>query len=193
MQGLDGWSAVRFRTILTAGAIWGAIGPARFFGPGSAYFAALLGFPLGLVLPFVPWALSRLHPASNWHLVNVPLLFLFPATAGQLRSDLLTPLAVALAVNVGLRRARPQWWARYAFVASAGLDVGSAAALAVIFLAIVQPTGSGFTRFYALNRYDLESCVPDYLNTCMEHMIVAGSTYNASQDIPVCQTFGLQT
>ncbi|KAI8608060.1 OPT oligopeptide transporter protein-domain-containing protein [Chytriomyces sp. MP71] len=46
----SGWTSTVYNVFLSAGAIWGAVGPARFFGPGSPYFKTLLGFAAGLHL-----------------------------------------------------------------------------------------------------------------------------------------------
>ncbi|KAI9329798.1 OPT oligopeptide transporter protein-domain-containing protein [Zopfochytrium polystomum] len=194
INGSGGWNAAQYRTFVSAGAIWGAVGPARFFGPSSPYFPVLLGFPIGLLLPLLPYLLSRLLPSAApvLNLVNTPLLVIFPAQVGGLRSDLLTPLIVALAVNWGVKKWRAAWWGKYAYVVSSAMDVGTAVALMAVFFGVVLPAGGGGWRhFYALNRVDQEACSPDFYETCLEHIISAGPNYNPAEDIPVCQSFGL--
>lgn len=44
---------------------WGVMSPKKLFGPGQRYNMMLLGFPLGLVLVLVYWALRRRFPKSN--------------------------------------------------------------------------------------------------------------------------------
>ncbi|KAJ3216219.1 hypothetical protein HDU67_009793 [Dinochytrium kinnereticum] len=87
-----GWTATNYNVFIRAGAIWGAIGPARFFGPGSPYQWTLLGFGIGLVAPLLPWVMSKWFPGGWWHLVNVPLIAVFPTEVGSARSDMITPL-----------------------------------------------------------------------------------------------------
>ena len=55
--GSGDWRAIGFMTFYNAGAIWGAIGPTRFFGIGTPYESLLWGFLIGFLLPFLPWVL----------------------------------------------------------------------------------------------------------------------------------------
>lgn len=71
------WNANSYATFYNAGAIWGAIGPQRFFGIGSTYQGCLLGFPIGFALPFLPWLGNRFYPSQMWRLINIPLIASF--------------------------------------------------------------------------------------------------------------------
>ncbi|KAJ1554556.1 hypothetical protein HK405_004711, partial [Cladochytrium tenue] len=177
-----GWNV-----FLNAGAIWGAIGPARFFGPSSPYWGTLFGFLVGATLPVILFGLHRLMPRNKYlPLINVPLILVFPMQAGGFRSDLLTPVAVGVMINFVIRRRWPEWWRRYAYVLSAALDSGSAAGLALTFL-VSAANPSWLVPFpsYILNRADVELCAPDFYQTCVEHMLQGngfGHTYNISDD-----------
>jgi hypothetical protein len=81
---------------VNAGAIWGAIAPARFFGPGSPYFVTLLGFPIGFILPIFPYLLHRAYPNSFWKYVNIPVFCVTTVQAGEAMSSLITPVLIAL-------------------------------------------------------------------------------------------------
>ncbi|KAJ3333657.1 hypothetical protein HDU76_005401 [Blyttiomyces sp. JEL0837] len=188
-QHLGGWNAAQYNAFISTGAIWGALGPAKFFGPGSPYFKTLLAFIVGLIAPLIPYTLHHLFPNSYWHLVNIPLIAFFPATVSTMRSDLITPLLVAIFVNHFIKKWKSEWWHRNAYVMSAALDTGSAVALTVIFFGLIFQGVN--MPFWTLNRVDVEHCAPDYYLTCVEHMIKAGPGYNASNDIEVCQTFGM--
>ncbi|KAJ3175310.1 hypothetical protein HK101_010692 [Irineochytrium annulatum] len=186
-----GWSANAFTVFLTAGSIWGAIGPRRFLGPGSPYSGCLYGFLIGLLLPPFFYLLHRLFPKWHFHLVNVPLIAYFPTQAGSTRSDLITPFLVGALVNGVVRRWKYGWWRRYAYVMSAAFDTGSGVG---ILLALLVASGNVNYMinmpFYGLNRFDQESCAPDYYLECNEHMIWGssfGNTYNISSDTPLCQ------
>ncbi|KAJ3096780.1 hypothetical protein HDU97_005586 [Phlyctochytrium planicorne] len=189
-----GWTPVGYQIFLSAGTIWGGIGPQRFFGPNSPYHSCIYGFIIGLVLPLFFYVLHRLHPKGPWHLVNVPLLAVFPMQAGTTRSDLITPFIIAVLVNVVVRKYWKEGWSKYAYVVSAGLDTGAAVAVTVVLCLVgANPGYQILMPFWALNRFDQESCAPDYYNTCIEHAIwgqAYGRTYNVSEDIGLCQTFG---
>ncbi|KAJ3097402.1 hypothetical protein HDU96_000408 [Phlyctochytrium bullatum] len=172
-----GWSATGYNVFINAGAIWGAIAPARFFGPGSPYQWTLLGFAIGLVLPFIPWLLHKKFPDGYWHLVNIPLIVVFPGLgAGATRSEMITPLAVGIIVNYFVKKYRHAWWKKYAYVMSAALDSGLAITLTIIFICfqfgIGAKTESEANRpmaYWALNRYDGEQCAPDWFLKCSEN------------------------
>ncbi|KAJ3098030.1 hypothetical protein HDU97_004363 [Phlyctochytrium planicorne] len=172
-----GWTAVGYNTFLNAGAIWGAIAPARFFGPGSPYQWTLIGFGIGLVLPFFPWIMHKFFPNGYWHLVNIPLIVVFPGLgAGSTRSEMITPLLIGIVVNYFVKKHRHAWWKKYAYVMSAALDSGLAITLTLIFMlfqfGIGAKTVSEANRpfpYWALNRYDGESCAEEYFLKCNEN------------------------
>ncbi|KAJ3098028.1 hypothetical protein HDU97_004361 [Phlyctochytrium planicorne] len=172
-----GWTAVGYNTFLNAGAIWGAIAPARFFGPGSPYQWTLLGFGIGLVLPFFPWIMHKFFPNGYWHLVNIPLIVVFPGLgAGATRSEMITPLVIGIVVNYFVKKHRHAWWKKYAYVMSAALDSGLAITLTLIFIIFQFGIGahneSEANRpfpYWALNRYDGEGCAEEYFLKCNEN------------------------
>lgn len=182
-----GWNANNYIVFLNAGTIWGAIGPARFFGPGSPYSSTLYGFLVGAVLPFVFWGLHKAFPQNSiFPLINIPLIFVFPMQAGGFRSDLLTPVLVGFLVNVIIKKSSPLWWKRYAYVMSAAFDSGSAMGLTIIFLIVsVNPAFQIPFPNYALNLPDVEGCAPEFYQTCVGNMIQGngfGKTYSLKND-----------
>jgi OPT family oligopeptide transporter len=52
-------------TFFTASVFWGTLSPARLFGKGRRYNMLLLGFPVGLVLPFSEYHYPRLETPAN--------------------------------------------------------------------------------------------------------------------------------
>ncbi|KAJ3196276.1 hypothetical protein HK101_009541 [Irineochytrium annulatum] len=177
-----GWTANGYNVFLSAGAIWGAIGPARFFGPGSPYYKTLFAFIVGAVAPLIPYYMHKAFPNGYWNLVNIPLIAIFPIEAGQLNSSLVTPFLLAFVVNYVLKKYRHAWWRKYAYVLSASLDSGLAFSLLVVFFAFQ------YNAFYQIpfptwigNPYDQEHCAPDYWLTCNDNY-VQGSARNQSYD-----------
>ncbi|KAJ3328041.1 hypothetical protein HDU76_010693 [Blyttiomyces sp. JEL0837] len=181
-----GWTANGFGVFLNAGAIWGAIGPARFFGPGSPYVKTLWGFLLGALLPIVPWFLHQQFPNGYWHLVNIPVIAAFPLDPGMNLSLLITPVIIGFVVNYVLKKYRHDWWKKYAYVMSAAFDCGLAIATVTTFF-FSQYDANFLIPFpnYIFNRGDPELCAPDYFMTCTEHATQGnafGKTYNISLD-----------
>ncbi|KAI8924352.1 OPT oligopeptide transporter protein-domain-containing protein [Entophlyctis helioformis] len=122
--GTGDWQATNYFIFFNAGAIWGAIGPARFFGIGSPYAATLWFFALGLLLPVVPWALDKYWlPSPMWRLVHVPLLASFNGP-GQFQNYFVVPFAVAWFFQRFLFERYHGWWAKYNYVLAVALDSG---------------------------------------------------------------------
>ena len=59
----------------TAAIVWGGIGPARLFSPGTLYYPITFFFLIGALLPIPFYLLARKYPQSFWRYVNIPVLF----------------------------------------------------------------------------------------------------------------------
>ena len=114
--------------------IWGAIGPARFFGIGSPYVSLLSGFPIGLVLPFLPWLANKYFPSKYWEYINFPLLTMFNVVPGNL-GQILSNFVLATIFQYFIFTYRYDWWRKFNYTLSVALDTGTTlAALVVAFL-----------------------------------------------------------
>ncbi|KAI8831019.1 OPT oligopeptide transporter protein-domain-containing protein [Chytriomyces cf. hyalinus JEL632] len=185
----SGWNSAGYDTFLSAGAIWGAIGPARFFGPESPYFKTLLGFAFGLILPVIPWMMHKVQPDGPWHLINIPLLTIMPIQPNAQQSNLIAPLVVAIIVNYFIKKYRHTWWKKYAYVMSAAFDAGSTLSILFIFFMAKYQTSYllPFPTWF-LNPADTERCLPDSVLNCLSHETMGngfGNKYDATQD-PEC-------
>ncbi|KAJ3024644.1 UNVERIFIED_CONTAM: hypothetical protein HDU68_007922 [Siphonaria sp. JEL0065] len=162
---VQGWSYYQYSRVLSEGVIMGAIGPKAFFTDSPQYFVMVYGFFAGLILPIIPWFLNRMYPYGYWHLINIPIIAAFPAKPNAMRSDLITPLLVAILVNYFIKKYRPFWWRKYAYVMSAGFDTGASFTLLVLFLilAIFQARNMNTAvrmPFWALHAVDTDGCAP---------------------------------
>ena len=131
-QSSKDWDAISYETFVTAGAIWGSIGPARMFGPGTHYFGLLLGFPIGAMLPFIPWLSNRLYPSKLWHFVNIPILLSNTGAVGRSNATIVAPFIVGVFFQYYLYNHHYSWWARYNFTLSAALDAGTSFATVLV-------------------------------------------------------------
>ncbi|KAJ3205785.1 hypothetical protein HDU82_004962 [Entophlyctis luteolus] len=186
LNGLEGWNAASYQTFLMTGAVWGAIGPERFFGDGAPYQNLLYCFLAGVVLPVIPWLFHKLNFGDFWCLISIPLLVTMPDEIGILHSDLITPLIVAVIVNYFIKRFRHAWWSRFAYIMSAAFDTGAAIAVMVIFF-VFKMTGISMP-FYALNRIDFEICSPDFFMMCLEHIAEEMSDFGLSDTTVATQS-----
>ncbi|CAM0135682.1 hypothetical protein VKS41_005340 [Umbelopsis sp. WA50703] len=122
------------QTFYSASIIWGAIGPARMFASGSPYQSMLWFFLVGLVLPVPFYFLAKKYPQSWVKYIHIPLI---------LNATGMMPPAVPLNFSMWclfgfifmywIRRYRNEWWTKYNYVTSAGLDSGVGIAGVLIF------------------------------------------------------------
>ncbi|KAL2912414.1 OPT superfamily [Polyrhizophydium stewartii] len=131
------WLYTGHTTFYNAGAIWGAIGPGRFFGPQSPYYATNLGYLFGLILPVIPWGANKLFPHPYWRFVHVPVMTWILFT-GYVQSAVTSFFIVAFIFQYCIFTYAHGWWAKYNYVMSAALDAGSAIAVLVITLVQMQ-------------------------------------------------------
>jgi len=133
--GTGNWQAINHGVFYSAGAIWGAIAPWRFFGPGSVYEFTLWFFPIGLVIPIIPWLGNKIIKSPFWHLCNFSIFCNCWAT-GIPQSYLFFPFIIGTVSQFYLFKYQQDWWKKYNYVLAAALDSGMA--ITVMILGISQ-------------------------------------------------------
>ncbi|KAF9409469.1 hypothetical protein BGZ94_001943, partial [Podila epigama] len=122
------WTCRNTNTFYSASVIWGVIGPARMFGPGSLYSIIQWGFLLGAILPLPVWWLCRRYPNIRF-LQKIHFPVLLAATSNMPPAQAyFYPNGILLGFIFMwyLRRYRNEWWKRYNYVTSAAMDTGVA-------------------------------------------------------------------
>ncbi|ORX65275.1 oligopeptide transporter 1 [Linderina pennispora] len=141
------WTCIQANTFYSASVIWGLVGPGRMFGSDSPYHVGLYLFIVGVFLPVPFWYLQKRYPNSLWKHVHIPLLFSASGYMPPAPSHIYVNWFIACTIfNYFIHKYRNQWWQRYAFSLSAGLDCGLAISGIVIFFAfqnVVVPTWWG--------------------------------------------------
>ncbi|GMK60094.1 hypothetical protein CspeluHIS016_0903110 [Cutaneotrichosporon spelunceum] len=127
-------------TSFTASIIWGLIGPARLFSKGGIYNPQLWMLLVGAVVPVPFWLYCRRYPQSIVRHINPSIVFAVclsipPASGINIASFLL----VGFVFQFWIRRYYFAWWARYNYVLSAALDVGTVLGLLTVFLCLRLP------------------------------------------------------
>lgn len=124
----------------TASIIWGVIGPRRQFSQGHVFYPLTFFFLIGVVLPCIPFFVTKRYPNSIFKYVNFPVIFngtglIPPATAVNY-----VPWGiVGFIFQYVIRRRHFSWWTKYNYVLSAALDSGLAVGLVVIFFCLQYP------------------------------------------------------
>lgn len=134
------WSGNGFQTFANAGGIWGAIGPARFFGPSSPYWFLNLGYIIGFIGPFIPWTLNKIFPHKNWRKINVVLLAAAQITmaSGSNQNFIVTPVIFGFIFQYYLYNCHREFWDKYTW----GIVFAFDASAAVV--AMIQPIFASF-------------------------------------------------
>ncbi|KAI9202412.1 OPT oligopeptide transporter protein-domain-containing protein [Polychytrium aggregatum] len=134
--GKGDWQATGHGVFYSAGTIWGAIAPARFFGAGALYHDILWAFPVGFLLPVLPWLGNKMYKHPFWHLINVPIMvsWMGPQVGNQV--VIIVPFILAFIFQHYLFRYKNEWWKKYNFVLSAALDSG--VGIGAIVIGILQ-------------------------------------------------------
>ncbi|XXG72609.1 hypothetical protein AAC387_Pa07g1670 [Persea americana] len=120
------WTCPGDDVFYNASIIWGVIGPRRMFGRLGLYTKMNWFFLIGLLLPLLVWAMSRMFPKAKWvTLINMPIVFGATALMPPARAvNYLCWGAVGIFFNFVVYRRYKGWWAKYNYVLSAGLDAG---------------------------------------------------------------------
>ena len=133
------WKAQNYNIFYSAAAIWGSIGPQRFFGSGSVYESLIWWFLYGAALPFIPWIGNKIYKADFWHYINIPLLCSNPIGVGGYQVTLVVPLMVAWIFQNYIFKRHHEWWKKYNYVLASASDTG--ATLTVFVITILAQLG----------------------------------------------------
>ncbi|KAL2226923.1 oligopeptide transporter 6 [Sesamum indicum] len=132
------WTCPMDHVFYDASVIWGLVGPQRIFGNLGIYPAINWFFLGGAIAPLLVWLAAKAFPNQKWiGLIHMPVLLgstamMPPATAVNYTSWVL----VAFLFGFVLYRNQPQWWQRYNYVLSGGLDAGTAFVTVLMFFAL---------------------------------------------------------
>ncbi|KAH6896912.1 OPT oligopeptide transporter protein-domain-containing protein [Thelonectria olida] len=160
----NGFTCPFSKTHFNTSMVWGALGPRRFFAPGSMYRPLLWFFLVGAILPVVVFALKKKFPKTRWlHKIHVPLFlgglnYIPPASGTNYGSWAI----VGLVFGLWVKRYAKRWWMKYNFVLSSALDCSLAIAGIVIFFAIFYTGASDGLNWWGTTVYkntcDWKSC-----------------------------------
>jgi OPT family small oligopeptide transporter len=130
------WQCSSANVFYSASVIWGVIGPAKMFGPGSYYFALMWWFLIGALVPIPFWLLSRKYPNSFWKYVHTPVILGATAIMPPAQPVMYTSwFILAFVFQFYMYRYRHGWWSKFNYVLSAAMDSGVAVSGIAIFFA----------------------------------------------------------
>lgn len=130
-----GFNCPQAKIFFNASLVWGVIGPQRLFSSGQMYSTMLYFFLLGSILPILTWLWLKRRPRSFARYFHWPVFFngvglLPPATP----FNYITYCMVGYIFGFWIKRNYFNWWAKYNYSLSAGLDLGLALGTFLVFL-----------------------------------------------------------
>ncbi|XVE58315.1 hypothetical protein DITRI_Ditri04bG0160600 [Diplodiscus trichospermus] len=132
------WTCPMDRVFFDASVIWGLVGPLRIFGVEGEYGNVNWFFLGGALAPLLVWLAHKAFPDKEWiRRIHMPVLIgatsmMPPASAVNFSSWLIVGFLSGFVVF----KYRPNWWKRYNYVLSGGLDAGTAFMTILLFLTL---------------------------------------------------------
>ncbi|XP_038886406.1 oligopeptide transporter 6-like [Benincasa hispida] len=132
------WTCPMDRVFFDASVIWGLVGPRRIFGDLGEYRAVNWFFIGGAIGPLLVWIAHKMFPKHTWiRLIHMPVLLgatsmMPPANAVNFTSWLIC----GFVFGYFLFRYKTEWWKRYNYILSGGLDAGTAFITILVFLTL---------------------------------------------------------
>ncbi|KAH9821600.1 putative oligopeptide transporter [Melampsora americana] len=146
------WTGRKPEIFYSASVIWGLIGPIRFFA--GKYRKLFWGFPVGVILPFIPWVLAKWYPRVQWKKLSIPLLLHGSIIPPQIPTNIIAcGLLAAFLSQYWALRYRPKWFEKYNYVLSSALDAGTSINALTIYVLSIQ----GFQSWWN-PKSDAEHC-----------------------------------
>ncbi|XP_019057980.1 PREDICTED: oligopeptide transporter 6-like isoform X2 [Tarenaya hassleriana] len=152
------WTCPMDRVFFDASVIWGLVGPRRMFGDLGEYSKVNWFFLGGAVAPLMVWSATKAFPSQTWiPKIHIPVLvgataMMPPATAVNFTSW----IVVAVVFGHFVYKYRREWWKKYNYVLSGGLDAGTAFMTILLFLALQRRDDIGLN--WLGNGSDHDTC-----------------------------------
>ncbi|PVU88014.1 hypothetical protein BB559_005767 [Furculomyces boomerangus] len=153
------WSIGSARKFYISSIIWSIVGPNQFYGFSSKYKYIYIVVSLGFLLPIPFYYLYKNNPERKWHLVNVPL-FMFGTLAVTMVSTnyIISGFLVGFLFQFVICRYCHEFWEKYNYLSSGGLDVGNELCIGFLFICFsILGKSLGIGR-WTIPKENLESC-----------------------------------
>ncbi|KAL3421527.1 OPT oligopeptide transporter [Phlyctema vagabunda] len=134
----DRFTCPGINTFFTAAVLWGTLGPHKIFGKGGQYTAMLVGFPIGLVVPFIFYYAQKKFPKQRWlRQVHPVILFYGGISWAPYNLSYVWPaVPIGWFSMVWLKKKYLGFWSKYNYVLSASFSAGIAISAIVIFFSL---------------------------------------------------------
>ncbi|KAJ3022876.1 UNVERIFIED_CONTAM: hypothetical protein HDU68_008900 [Siphonaria sp. JEL0065] len=162
------WSMINYQVFYSAGGIWGAIGPQRFFGIGSIYEGLMWCFLVGAICPVLPWLGNKFIVKSKyWHYINFAIFFQFYGVLSY-QVYVVVPVLCNLFAQLYMFNRNKEFYQKYLFVMGSAFD--AAGGVCSLVISMMSVAGISFTTRWALN--------PNTNNVSLDYYCYPGASYN---------------
>ncbi|KAJ3077816.1 hypothetical protein HDU99_000957 [Rhizoclosmatium hyalinum] len=167
LLGSTGWGFNMYQVFYSAGGIWGAIGPQRFFGIGSIHENLLWCFLVGAAVPVIPWLANKyMFKSHYWQMINFAIFFQFSGVQTN-QVYIIMPFLCNVIAQIVLYRYNKEFFQKYLYVMGAGFD--AAAGIVSLILSMMSVGGITFTAYHALS--------PNTDNVPLDYYCYPGASY----------------
>ncbi|KAJ3018603.1 UNVERIFIED_CONTAM: hypothetical protein HDU68_011070, partial [Siphonaria sp. JEL0065] len=161
------WSMINYQVFYSAGGIWGAIGPQRFFGIGSIYEGLMWCFLVGAICPVLPWLGNKFIVKSKyWHYINFAIFFQFYGVLSY-QVYVVVPVLCNLFAQLYMFNRNKEFYQKYLFVMGSAFD--AAGGVVSLIISMLSVAGISFTTRWALN--------PNTDNVSLDYYCYPGADY----------------
>ncbi|KAI4307065.1 hypothetical protein L6164_030295 [Bauhinia variegata] len=132
------WQCPMDRVFFDASVIWGLVGPRRIFGDLGKYARVNWFFLAGAVAPVLVWFAHKAFPTQMWiRYIHMPVMLGATAMMPPATSvNFISWLILAYLFGYVVYTYKQEWWSKYNYVVSAGLDAGTAFMTILLFIAL---------------------------------------------------------
>ncbi|KAJ3007321.1 UNVERIFIED_CONTAM: hypothetical protein HDU68_003579 [Siphonaria sp. JEL0065] len=162
------WNMYNYSVFFSAGGIWGAIGPQRFFGIGSIHEGLMWCFLVGAICPVLPWLGNQYIVKSKyWHYINFAIFFQFYGALSY-QVYIIVPVCCNLFAQLYMFNRNKEFYQKYLFVMGSAFDAAGGVCSLVISMMAVG--GVTFTSYWAL--------APNTEHVSLDYYCYPGAAYN---------------
>jgi hypothetical protein len=141
IQGTNVWSGQTLQSENSSAISWGGLAK-YMYGIGGRYQWVSIAFILGLFMPLPLWIIHKLAPKLRMDYWNTAIIMSAAAILDKgTHSALLLHYATGFFSQLYLRRYRTNWFIKYNYILSAGMDGGAAVIGFILVFAVFGAAG----------------------------------------------------
>jgi len=141
VEGTNVWSGQQVQTYNTNAIAWGGLAKDLFSSGGRFQWLAW-AFPIGFIIPLPTYFLHRLYPKAGWGYWNLAIITWYIGwLCVGINSTILPWFAIGFFSQFYLRKYKADWFIKYNYIVSAGMDGGTQVMVFIMSFAFFGASG----------------------------------------------------